>query len=77
MADFGANEWLVDEMRERYQADPKSVDKEWAAYFTSQASSNGSSASTVSPTCLSHRVTVPSVTLSPRAGRVTEVDMRC
>jgi hypothetical protein len=24
---------------------------------------------------LSHRLTVPSVTLSPRAGRVTEVDM--
>ena len=44
MADFGANEWLVDEMRERYQADPKSVDKEWVAYFTSQGSSNGSTA---------------------------------
>ena len=30
---------------------------------------------TVSPTALSHRVTVPSVTLSPRAGMVTETDM--
>ena len=40
-----------------------------------ETSSNGSSASTVSPTCLSHRLTVPSVTLSPSAGRVTEVDM--
>ena len=38
-------------------------------------SRSGSSASTVSPTCLSHRLTVPSVTLSPSAGRVTEVDM--
>ena len=35
-------------------------------------SSNGSSASTVSPSCLSHLVTVPSVTLSPRAGIWTE-----
>ena len=27
MADFGANEWLVDEMYERFQADPDSVDR--------------------------------------------------
>ena len=33
-----------------------------------ETSSNGSSTSTWSPSCLSHRVTVPSVTLSPRAG---------
>ena len=38
-------------------------------------SSRGSSASTVSPTALSQRDTVPSVTDSPRAGRVTSVDM--
>src|SRR5215470_1134805 len=36
-------------------------------------SSSGSSKSTRSPTCLSHRVTVPSVTDSPRAGIVTVV----
>jgi 2-oxoglutarate dehydrogenase E1 component len=30
---FGANEWLVEEMRERFQADPGSVDDAWAAYF--------------------------------------------
>src|SRR5690606_14707331 len=35
-------------------------------------SSSGSSTSTRSPSCLSHRVTVPSVTLSPRAGIWTE-----
>ena len=38
-------------------------------------STMGSSSSTVSPTCLSHVVTVPSVTDSPRAGMVTEVAM--
>ena len=38
-------------------------------------SSNGSSAATWSPSCLSHRVTVPSDTLSPSAGMLTEVDM--
>ncbi len=30
---FGANEWLVDEMFERYQQDPSSVDKAWWAFF--------------------------------------------
>ena len=38
-----------------------------------ETSSSGSSTSTWSPTCLSQRVTVPSVTLSPRAGMVTGV----
>ncbi len=46
MPDFGANEWLVDEMFERYQADPKSVDKEWVTYFQSRGGSNGSAAAT-------------------------------
>ena len=34
-------------------------------------SNNGSSAATVSPTCLNHCVIVPSVTVSPSWGRVT------
>ncbi len=40
-----------------------------------ETSSSGSSTSTRSPTCLSQRVTVPSVTLSPRAGKFTDSDM--
>ena len=38
-----------------------------------ETSSSGSSALTDSPTCLSQRLTVPSVTLSPSSGRVTSV----
>ena len=30
---FGPNEWLVDEMYERYQQDPSSVDKAWWDFF--------------------------------------------
>ncbi len=30
---FGANEWLVDEMYERYQQDPNSVDRAWWEFF--------------------------------------------
>ncbi len=40
-----------------------------------ETSSSGSSALTYSPSALSHRVTVPSVTLSPSWGIVTETAM--
>src|SRR6478609_5846736 len=32
-ADFGANDWLLEEMYEQYAADPNSVDETWAEYF--------------------------------------------
>src|ERR1700728_1363459 len=32
-ADFGPNEWLVDELYERYLNDPGSVDKAWWSFF--------------------------------------------
>ena len=32
-ADFGANDWLLEEMYEQYTADPSSVDETWAEYF--------------------------------------------
>ena len=40
-ADFGANEWLVEEMYEQYQRDPGSVDPAWVTYF--QANGHGRS----------------------------------
>jgi 2-oxoglutarate decarboxylase len=33
MTDFGANEWLVDEMHDRYLEDPDSVDEAWRELF--------------------------------------------
>lgn len=43
-SDFGANEWLVEEMRERYTTDPGSVDPTWVEYFKSNGvpGNNGS-----------------------------------
>jgi multifunctional 2-oxoglutarate metabolism enzyme len=38
---FGANEWLVDEMYERYLRDPKSVDQAWWDFFQDRGSTNG------------------------------------
>ena len=40
--DFGANEWLVEEMKERFDADPGSVDSAWADYFGQAGSKAGS-----------------------------------
>jgi 2-oxoglutarate decarboxylase len=46
LSDFGANEWLVDEMYEQYQKDPSSVAPEWKAYFASQGANGSAAAST-------------------------------
>jgi 2-oxoglutarate decarboxylase len=40
-ANFGANEWLVEEMYERYLADPKSVDAAWHDFFADYRSPTG------------------------------------
>ena len=41
-ADFGANEWLVDELYQRYLADPGSVDKAWWSFFADYRPVRGS-----------------------------------
>jgi 2-oxoglutarate dehydrogenase E1 component len=33
---FGANSWLIDDMREAYQADPQSVDASWRQFFAAE-----------------------------------------
>ena len=43
--EFGANDWLIEEMYEQYVSDPTSVDPSWASYFESHnlgAGGNGS-----------------------------------
>ena len=49
--DFGANEWLVDEMYERYLSDPTSLEPSWIEFFkTYNPNSSSSSSSAVSST---------------------------
>ena len=43
-ADFGANDWLVEEMYERYQADPTSVEPSWIEFFKTYNPGNTTSA---------------------------------
>ncbi len=47
-ADFGANDWLVEEMYERYQADPTSVEPSWIEFFKTYSPGAATSASVVS-----------------------------
>ncbi|MSY68251.1 MAG: multifunctional oxoglutarate decarboxylase/oxoglutarate dehydrogenase thiamine pyrophosphate-binding subunit/dihydrolipoyllysine-residue succinyltransferase subunit, partial [Actinobacteria bacterium] len=42
--DFGANDWLVEEMFERYQADPTSVPPEWITHFQNNPQAGTTSA---------------------------------
>src|SRR5215469_9691396 len=46
-ADFGANEWLVDELYQRYLADPASVDRAWWSFFADYRPRAGISAAPV------------------------------
>jgi multifunctional 2-oxoglutarate metabolism enzyme len=48
-AQFGANDWLFEEMYEQYVADPESVDPRWAEYFKTHdltGAGNGASGGT-------------------------------
>ena len=46
-ADFGANDWLIDELREQFLADPGSVDSSWAAHFRAEGVTSPPPAATV------------------------------
>jgi multifunctional 2-oxoglutarate metabolism enzyme len=52
-ADFGPNEWLVDELYQRYLDDPGSVDRAWWSFFADyrpvRASGNGTGPQPVAP----------------------------
>src|SRR5580693_6658949 len=45
-ADFGANEWLVEELYQRYLADPGSVDRAWWSFFADYQPALGNGAVT-------------------------------
>src|ERR1700746_1372804 len=40
-ADFGANEWLFDELYQRYPAQPGSVDRAWWSFFADYRPTRG------------------------------------
>ena len=48
-SDFGANQWLVDELYQRYLADPGSVDQAWWSFFADYRSTGGQDEETAAP----------------------------
>jgi 2-oxoglutarate dehydrogenase E1 component len=69
--DFGANEWLVDEMYERYLADPTSLEPSWIEFFKTYNPNNSagnSATSTSAPISGAPRGGVPP---TPKAATVT------
>ena len=59
-SDLGANEWLVEEMKEQYDKDPASVGPEWASYF-----GNGTAAPPAEEVLESHSSSSPASPASP------------
>ena len=67
---FGPNEWLVQEMYERYQSDPSSVDKAWWDFFSDF---KGTQSINSAATSNSPKPGTPPIPKSQQAQVVTEV----
>ena len=68
--DFGTNQWLVEEMYERYQADHKSVDATWVTFFENGdgTSTNGAAEAEAQPATAT---TAPAPATAPAATTVS------
>ena len=67
LSDFGANEWLVEEMREQFDNDPGSVGPEWRRHFEDDgASSNGARSQASASEAASQDAPTPAPEASPR-----------
>jgi 2-oxoglutarate decarboxylase len=63
---FGPNEWLVDEMYERYQEDPNSVDQAWWDFFRDRGNGSPAPAAETSRTAeVGEGSTTPASTATP------------
>ncbi|HZN14901.1 MAG TPA: multifunctional oxoglutarate decarboxylase/oxoglutarate dehydrogenase thiamine pyrophosphate-binding subunit/dihydrolipoyllysine-residue succinyltransferase subunit [Acidimicrobiales bacterium] len=78
MTEFGANDWLVDEMYEQYKADPESVSESWRDYFTDyRPASDGTVAAAPAPakpdvSVPEQRKAQPDTDTAPSAGETVQ-----
>ncbi|BDH56327.1 multifunctional oxoglutarate decarboxylase/oxoglutarate dehydrogenase thiamine pyrophosphate-binding subunit/dihydrolipoyllysine-residue succinyltransferase subunit [Tsukamurella sp. PLM1] len=85
VSDFGQNEWLVEEMYERFKADPKSVDPSWheflSNYTPGSASGNGAApasaaqASAASPAAPAAAKTAAPAVAKPKAAKTADTTL--
>jgi 2-oxoglutarate dehydrogenase E1 component len=66
---FGPNEWLVDEMYEKYVANPQSVDPAWAEFFSDYTKS--SLRSTANAIQAQSKISAPSLLTPPSTSATT------
>ncbi|WP_454295630.1 multifunctional oxoglutarate decarboxylase/oxoglutarate dehydrogenase thiamine pyrophosphate-binding subunit/dihydrolipoyllysine-residue succinyltransferase subunit [Salana multivorans] len=57
-AAFGANQWLIDEMRDEWRDDAGSVTPQWRAFFEAEAA-RGNGAATAAPASVAPEATAP------------------
>ena len=65
--DLGANEWLVEEMKEQYDKDPASVGPEWAAYFGNGATAPAQAAAPAAKAAAAAPAAAPAKAEAPAA----------
>lgn len=81
-ADFGANDWLIEEMLDRFRTDPTSVDGSWQAFFTERGETPAPTPAPVArpaaatptpppPAAPKHPATAPSTPAAASAPAVT------
>ena len=64
---FGANSWLVDEMYERFEADPNSVEEHWREFFADFRTATASGGTTSSAPALTAAPAAPPAAAAPRS----------
>ena len=69
--EFGANEWLVDELWTLYQKDPQLVEKSWWPLFESRAAEAGIALPTPAPAPTSAPAPAPAVSMADDPSPVT------
>ncbi len=65
--DFGTNQWLVEEMYERFQEDPTSVDPTWATFFKDGAPSSTNGATPTAAAAVATVTSTPEAKPAPAA----------
>ncbi len=67
--DFGPNEWLVDELYQRYQNDPGSVDRAWWNFFADYRPRPDQQSAAAAPPAASGQPAAPASKAAPAADR--------
>ncbi|WP_306370360.1 multifunctional oxoglutarate decarboxylase/oxoglutarate dehydrogenase thiamine pyrophosphate-binding subunit/dihydrolipoyllysine-residue succinyltransferase subunit [Nocardiopsis sp. CC223A] len=66
LTDFGPNEWLVEELYQKYLNDPNSVDKAWWNFFADYKPAESAGAKSGGTAAVKAQATTPAATAAPK-----------